>query len=115
MQSLVILLVFRTLLLKNRGSDAVEVALAVNRDAAAATSGVLLKNADLLERLEDLALDYDSEIARERRMRQFGCCERRNARGRGARREEELGESSATAEGRAWIRKNAPDPEASRW
>lgn len=57
-QSLVRFLL-RALLLKDRGSDAVEVALAVNRDAAAATSGVLLKNTDLLEGLEDLALDCD--------------------------------------------------------
>ena len=51
---LIVLLLF--LGLDDRGRDAVEVALAVLGDAAAAVVG-LLEHADLLERLADLALD----------------------------------------------------------
>jgi hypothetical protein len=44
-------------LLNDRGGDTVEVTLAVNGDAATTTGSVLLEDTDLLEGLENLALD----------------------------------------------------------
>lgn len=83
--SLLVVLSSRALLLDDSRGDAVEVTLAVNRDAAATTGGVLLEDADLLERLENLALDRARRVLSTKESSQRGIFfgDRRSKDGRG--------------------------------